>query len=453
MTGSTVLTLLAGLVGLIGCSKKSEKYCALHAADDPANCPVHDGPRPDVRETCTASAQCVAAGAQVCDLSIGTCVECTTAESTPCTGSTPACVGDVCAKCTQDDQCSSLVCLPDGTCAAADSVLYASPSGSSNAACTTGAKCSLVHAVSQVDVTHTVVKLDPGTYSDATTLSLAVNVMLTGHGATIDRTGGNQGPTISISGNKTIVLDYVTITGGDDGLVGHGVDCTGGTVLMHGVHIGPNAASGVHSDSCTMTIDHSTISDNLGNGVVITSGAFALSQSTIATNLNGGINLSASPSVFSIANNFIKRNGNSNTGTTGGVVLPFSIPPSSSFAFNTIVDNAIRNTALASGGVTCDDDTFTVANNLIARNFVANDPARANSNFAGACSMTGTLIAVDATPLHFVAPDTSPYDYHLTMGSSAIDQGSPGTAVTVDFDGEDRPHGAASDIGADELYP
>jgi uncharacterized repeat protein (TIGR01451 family) len=47
----------------------------------------------------------------------------------------------------------------------------------------------------------------------------------------------------------------------------------------------------------------------------------------------------------------------------------------------------------------------------------------------------------------FVAPDGG--DYHVTAGSAAVDQGLP-TWVSTDIDGDSRPIGSGSDLGADE---
>ena len=47
-------------------------------------------------------------------------------------------------------------------------------------------------------------------------------------------------------------------------------------------------------------------------------------------------------------------------------------------------------------------------------------------------------------------PRFAPDGYHLTANSAAIDKGVSGSGVTRDIDGDPRPFGAASDLGADE---
>jgi len=59
---------------------------------------------------------------------------------------------------------------------------------------------------------------------------------------------------------------------------------------------------------------------------------------------------------------------------------------------------------------------------------------------------TGGSLAVDASAFVDAAQD----DYHLADGSPAVDRGQTLADVTVDRDGNARPHGAAPDVGAYE---
>jgi hypothetical protein len=123
------------------------------------------------------------------------------------------------------------------------------------------------------------------------------------------------------------------------------------------------------------------------------------------------------------------------------------------FEFNTVVDNGIRTNPLSAGGVVCSVTAFTAPNNIIARNFVNNDPGQTNSNTIGLCTYPTSAIATTVSALHFVSPDTSPLDYHLQPASSAVDQATTATSITVDVDGDHRPQGVANDQGADEFKP
>ena len=84
---------------------------------------------------------------------------------------------------------------------------------------------------------------------------------------------------------------------------------------------------------------------------------------------------------------------------------------------------------------------------------MAINASAANSNTIGACVFATSLIGPDISLIKFKSPDNSPYDYHLTSGSSAIDKALTASSVAVDFDGDARPQGAAKDIGADEYKP
>jgi hypothetical protein len=44
-------------------------------------------------------------------------------------------------------------------------------------------------------------------------------------------------------------------------------------------------------------------------------------------------------------------------------------------------------------------------------------------------------------------------NFHLGSGSPAIDMADPASTNMIDFDGDVRPNGPASDIGADEYVP
>jgi hypothetical protein len=69
------------------------------------------------------------------------------------------------------------------------------------------------------------------------------------------------------------------------------------------------------------------------------------------------------------------------------------------------------------------------------------------SGFASGCALSDNILA-DAGMVNVV---TQPLDFHLLPNSPAIDAGAPVPSVTTDFDGVERPQGAAPDIGAYEF--
>ncbi|HLL21256.1 MAG TPA: choice-of-anchor Q domain-containing protein, partial [Kofleriaceae bacterium] len=159
--------------------------------------------------------------------------------------------------------------------------------------------------------------------------------------------------------------------------------------------------------------------------VAVVDGKATIDRSTFTRNSKA---LFLDAGVFRVTNNFIVRNDlGVDLFANGGTLIQF----------NTIVDNA--------KGLNCHafDGPLQLQNNLLARNAMGADLSD--------CSLANSLNANSAIgPLKFKSPDVAPFDYHITAGSSAVDHGSA-TTVNTDFDGQPRPAGAASDMGADEL--
>jgi hypothetical protein len=137
---------------------------------------------------------------------------------------------------------------------------------------------------------------------------------------------------------------------------------------------------------------------------------------------------------LSLTNSFIVRNG-------GGIDF-YSVSTTNQIEFNTIADNGS-----AVAGLSCNlsNSQLSAPNNLFARN--------APNTFGTKCTLPSSLsVDNDISAVHFKNPDASPFDYHLTSGSLAIDAATLST-IEHDFDGDARPNGAGRDVGADEFVP
>lgn len=100
---------------------------------------------------------------------------------------------------------------------------------------------------------------------------------------------------------------------------------------------------------------------------------------------------------------------------------------------NTFVDNGTDNLLLGGG-----------LRNAANKNNLFVGTGGATSDYGG----EGNLRIANRADAAFENPGA--LDFHLTASSPAVDQGVSIAAVGTDMDGEDRPHGSACDVGADE---
>ena len=379
---------------------------------------------------CANSGDCQIADFPACDTAQKICVQCFGDMDALCTGQTPACKNDRCARCTQHADCSrSNACLSDGSCAADTQVAYVDPMGTDNPDCTKVNPCT---KVSKALLTkRPLVKLR-GTTDEMVIITDQNVTLLADPGATLTTT--LDGTIRQIRGTSTVEIDDLQITGTS----GH--DNTGLSVSL--------------GNNVTLLLRHvriSGMSGNQGVGILFAGSSLSVSRSEIYNNLGGGISTASTTTAFDITNNFIHHNGSLNS-IVGGAALNWTTGGITRFEFNTIVDNQIQNGSGSSGGVSCDKAGFSAPNNIVARNLVGGDPTRTNSNTVGLCTYPTSTISPTVTALKFSSPDNSPYNYHISAGSSAIGQATTASAVTVDFDDDPRPKNAG-DQGADQYKP
>jgi hypothetical protein len=395
----------------------------------------------------------------VCDLEGSrACVQCTAADSSACSGTTPLCDTDkMCHGCTAHAQCDSDVCLPDGSCAMETSVAYVAPGpGGTDSTCTKSSPCRTLDAGLKQNRAY--VKMSTGLVKDMkpTTIDGQAVIIFADAGAQLDRDG--DGPILEVNGAGASVQLYdLEITGASGAAGADGIRLTanGGNpiVSLTRVTIDRNQGNGISASGGTLSISQSSINGNQATGITIADGTLSLSRSTVAANQGGGIAMTGAGTEFTIINNFIYQNGNNVTTSAGGLFL---LPRGASkLEFNTIVDNQAKASGTTSaGGVLCDERDFVAAHNIIFRN---TGGMAGNVQIVGVCTYGDSLIRpgtsnVDNFP-GFASPNAPPFDYHLTASSPASIVDASGACVGSDFDGDMRPLGGVCDLGADERKP
>jgi hypothetical protein len=414
------------------------EVCASSAecdADAPYCVFVPDG---RCQPACTEDAQCPGFGDAVertfCEA--GGCVACR-AGMADCSGATPVCGAQgLCVGCSRNDQCASGVCVDDGTCADESEIGYVSPTGLTTNDCSATMPCKAVENALAIAPNRPFIVIESGTYTTSASIQLRGVRRLIGRGPTppLLRRSTN-GPIITLGSGgaaATIGLEFLDIGGAvggglEDDTGGHGIVCPidgNATLSLVESVVRQNQSSGVRIRRCTLKATRSQFKQN---GVAIASTDSDVdvdaSQFTLNTNV---LNLDAGS--YQITNNFITRN----LGT--GIELFLFSSETAKIEFNTIVDNGV--------GFSCNTIALAMPNNIIARNA---------TETAGNCTFPNSvMVDSDISPIKFVSPDVTPFDYHIQSGSIAIDAAV--RTVDQDFDGDVRS-GDTADIGADELAP
>lgn len=401
------------------CKEKNSEYCTGHP-NDTANCP------PDAGSGCTQDDQC---SGKVCDTASGACVVCTPSKAMACTGTTPVCsTSDTCGPCTSHSQCTmSNVCLPDGSCSDGANVAYVAASGSGTA-CTQAMPCNKLAAA--VATNKPYIKIAAGLVKDSVTTTIDGKsvTILAEPGAKLDR--DNDGPILVVqSANADVKVYDLEITGAS------------GASGADGIQLTPNGGAP------KLTLTRVKIDANQGTGIATTGGVLTMAQSTVSGNTGGG--LSVSSTEFDLTNNMIVKNGSA-TSSFGGVLFTQTNTGTRKLAFNTIAQN--QATTGITPGVLC----AAVANAVQFADTIVFGNGAGLQVEGTMCTWTysdiGPTAATGSGNINMdpMFANATQNDFHLMSTSPCKDAADPAATLNVDFDGDARPQGPHSDIGADE---
>lgn len=418
------------VVGLLGCQHQEPNYCpdvpVTHNCLDQDASVGSDGPT-----GCTGDTQC-SGTTPVCDTGVMTCVQCTPGHASACSGTTPVCESDdTCHACSSHDQCSSDVCLPDGSCSDGTNVAYVDPAGSDNMNCTKASPCTKV--AKALATTRPYIKFH-GTTDEQVSINNRNVTLLADPAAKLTYTGG-VGVILTIDGTSVVPINDLAI-----------VNALGAT----GVGL-----SMPTSNTATVTLRRVSVTGSGGIGISASGGTLNMSQSTIATNNGGGISISNAQ--FTIVNNVIVANGSGAAGLGGIKIDSILTAGTHVLDFNTITAN-LGPTGLDTG-VLCGTvlvplsfDSDIVYGNIVAgvgTQIGGNAMCTTKYSDVGPDAAVGTG-NINADPL-FV--NVAQSNYHIAATSPCKDAADPAASLTTDIDGDTRPQGGLRDIGADEYKP
>lgn len=479
----SIITLLCISVTNGSCQRLNDNYC------DKA--PYHSCYFADASAFCQSDQDCMNADGKVCDISSGTCVQCTPTKLAACGGTFPTCgVNNMCTICSEHTQCASNVCTPEGSCAMENTVAYVAPDGLGTECAKNNPCGALSDAIAKY---RTYIKISKGLLRANNIQLRNQNItLLADPGARIIAAEDTVGRVaifdvfnssslhiydleISNSRASGIYVNSEVIQGQKYNLLlvrasidtnsEYGIDIARGIIQVQKSIIFGNRNSGIHIVNGELAVEESAIFSNAGIGIELSGGSsLLLTRSSIFTNENGGISSPASGATsgsFNISNNFIFRNGNP-TSNVGGLSFSNS---SGILKFNTIVDNIVSSISSGnSAGIFCNlsINLNSSSNNIVFRNQTGTNfisQASSNCNLSSSLNLVLDIDSINIRPqdvIHFAQPETLPYDYHLTsispkMGRNAVIDAAYDCSG-VDFDGDTRPS-TGCDLGADEFKP
>ncbi|MFN0250743.1 MAG: right-handed parallel beta-helix repeat-containing protein [Kofleriaceae bacterium] len=412
------------LVLVVGCTKQSEKYCAMHP-EDTENCPTNGE---DGGTGCLDNAACVAIdpAKPVCT-GDRECVECTPLEDARCTQGRVCGADNTCGDCTLHAECDSRVCQTGGRCADPNMVAYVAATGAGSE-CTLAMPCSDLQVAEQT--TRPIIKVS-GTISHDSVVQFneRSTTIYADPGASVTRS--SQGNIIEVSNDSTVLAIF--------GLRIFGATSTGGT--GNGIVIAGQT-------NAMLVLERVLIDGNYGSGVRATDGGIVTIRRSVIANNTGNQGIYLVNGQFDITNTIIAQNGTTTIGTGGAYLLPQG---PSTFEFNTVADNVSSGGATNYRGITC-ANSLSMSNNII----VGNDTSQCEVSYSfftpgDRPAGTGNL---EGNPMfRTMTMPSSAMFYRIAPRSPAKNAADTNATLSMDIDGNMRPIDGRSDMGADEVSP
>ena len=207
---------------------------------------------------------------------------------------------------------------------------------------------------------------------------------------------------------------------------GDGIEAQGQRITLSGNHVIGSADNALKADKVgSWVIFTANVGQDSGTGLVVRSApVFTLTNNLLARNATGGLEIGTAGGKQT-GRGFVAHNTLVGGVTGVQVWTPFSVTLVNNIIMSYTTGISVSASALPTASLGIDHTLLwgNATNLLTGTNVLAQDP-------------------------RFIDP--AAHNYHLRVDSPAIDAGVE-AGVTVDWEGDVRPQGAAPDIGADEV--